>query len=387
MIYRSPEGGLYRVPLSGGSAEPFGLWVNEFLLSPDGQWLVVWTQDAMLVSAPVAGGAVAQLGGGLAQSDQYAVSPDSRSVVYIAGDDATSRLVRVPIAGGEPVVLSPLPGDAMGVGSFAITPDSAYAVFTIEEPLRARGFSIASTPLDGGQPIMLWDEQQNGPASDWLSLSPDGQNVLFSADAANGIRQHFAVPVRGGPATAIGDPLAEPGRIVGAAVLGDQVLYAAQQSDDQSDELYRAPLSGGAALRLSGPRPFAGKLFFQVAPRSGQVVFAADLVTPGEVGLYSVPVAGGAATLLSAQIPPGASVEQFILSADQSLAVFAIYAGTRSGFAAIYAARLDGSQLWQVLGGGAIVEFRLLPDGRLLYQADADRDGITELFVTPLANQ
>jgi len=90
--------------------------------------------------------------------------------------------------------------------------------------------------------------------------------------------------------------------------------------------------------------------------------------------------------VLIVNLPPRATVEQFTLSADQTVAVFGITAGTQTSLAAAYAARLDGAGTWQVLGGGGIVEFRMLADGRLLYQVDHDRDGYAELYIAPLGS-
>jgi hypothetical protein len=83
-------------------------------------------------------------------------------------------------------------------------------------------------------------------------------------------------------------------------------------------------------------------------------------------------------------LPPRASVEQFALSGDEELVVFGIQAGSRAALSAVYAARLDGSQVWQVLGGGGIVQFRLPPDGRLLYGIDRGGDSYTDLYVAPI---
>lgn len=378
VVYHARSGPLLRVSILGGPSTQLAANALKFRISPDSQWVVFWEAAGGLYSAPLAGGQAVSLGDGPSQSGSFAISADSARVVFTQGTFPEAALYSASIRGGGLVLLSVAAGAQPVVREFAITPDGGRVLFSWTETGDGRDLSLLSAPIAGRKPTLLWDGRQGEPLRDGFRPSADGSLALFAAGPPGGGVQQYAVPVSGGSAAPLGERLADAGGIVSPAQARDRVLYIARQPGDRSPELYSAPIAGGPAVRLSGPHPFdGGWLLFQAAPRTGRVVFAADLDLPGEVRLYSAPTSGEGATLLSDGLPPGVRVSFFTVSDDGTLAVFGVAQAPPSGsplpnLAAVYAAHTDGSATWEILGGGNIQGFQLLPDRRLLYQSGAD---------------
>lgn len=124
----------------------------------------------------------------------YEISPDSRSVVYIANQDNIffRELYSVSITGGHSSRMSGnCPSNANGCsvqGGFKITPDSRFAVFTAEVVTSDYNYNynFNSAPLSGGNARTLTQGLPAGNAGDY-QISPEGSHIAYVYNSFNGV--------------------------------------------------------------------------------------------------------------------------------------------------------------------------------------------------------
>ncbi len=197
-----------------------------------------------------------------------------------------------------------------------------------------------------------------------FALSSDSESVVFDATVVGGRNNLFSVPVAGGTPVQL-DPAFQNGRARNLALSPDGrwVVYLATHLSPR-DELFAVPIDGSASpLRLHPPVPPGGSVEeFLISPDSQQVVFRGDPLVSDAVSLFTVPIAGGANSPLTA--PP--------------LAPFSLRAITPGGARVLFSAP-DG--LFSVpLAGGPVAEIHdqtgtplLTPDGRRVLFQDTSR--------------
>jgi len=137
---------------------------------------------------------------------------------------------------------------------------------------------------------------------------------------------------------------------------------------------------------------------FRISPDSSRVVYVADQETDGTFELYSVPISGpsGSGIKISQPMTGGAEVDEwnFEITPDSSRVVYV--AGQVYVDWNVFSVPIAGptSQVVQISGpmtpGGFVYDFgtrfRISPDGaQALYRADQDTQGMSELFMAPVA--
>jgi hypothetical protein len=388
--------GLYRVPIEGGQVVRVGQPATEFLLSPDSAWVVYWQHPTGLFSAPLGGGEPVRLGNGPSQSGHFAITPDSRLVVFVQTEQIGSSLgalYSVPIGGGDPVLLSRPASAGERVMAFTLTPDSrSVAYSTIPENGGMQ--SLYSASLDGGGPTVLWDRSGGESISDFFAVTADSSTVVFLVltPGQDPRWRYYAAPVQGGVPVPLTELLQQQPRSVLTGVLeGSRIVYAVMQQGSSLPELYSVSRTGGPVTQLTGPRPFEdGNLYWHVVQQGDTVVLAADLQSPGSIDLYRVSAEGGPLVALSDPLPQGMRVLNLQTSADGTLAVYSIgWVGREPHMwsaESIHVVDLTGgAPARAIVDGGGIGGFILTPDGsRMIYQRDPERDGMEELFVVDL---
>lgn len=340
---------LYAAPLDGSGAAlrlnpafTQGLDVLDFAISADGT-RVVYRADALtdevfeLFSVPIAGGTALRLNGPLVSGGDvvdYAISGDGERVVYRADQDVDEELelYSVPLAGGSATQVSaPLVsgGDVRTLvvvagdesPAFGISPDGARVVYVADQEVDER-HELYSAPIAGGAVVRLnptlvaaGDVRGLSNPERAFAFSPDATRVLYLADQNFDERlELFSVPIAGGAAVRINEPLDAFEKVRSFAVAPDasRVLYLADQLQGQI-ELWSAPLAGGSpALRLNSPgQQVQGPI---AVTGSGQAVYRSF---PPSVSAYSVPVDGSAAPLrLNPPLDPSEDVASFTLTPD-----------------------------------------------------------------------
>ncbi|MDX1390496.1 MAG: hypothetical protein R3344_15010, partial [Acidobacteriota bacterium] len=163
--------------------------VQNFTLSPDesrlavnrgaGEALSIWITDLERgVSTELVPSSFAD----------YVIDPvwsaDSQRVAFTSPRDR--RVFTVPAGGGQPVLLSRLPGEWSAV-SEAWSPDGRFlAALVIDDKTRG-----AIVPLDVDQTPIVFDEAVR---IDELRFSPDGRWLAYNADRAGSGMEVFVVP-------------------------------------------------------------------------------------------------------------------------------------------------------------------------------------------------
>jgi hypothetical protein len=294
------------------------------------------------------------------------------------------RLLAAPLDGSAPARELNAPVASGGVGTYRVDPAGARVAYLAAEAVFDR-IDLNTRPIDASQPsvrvsppldpgpiagdVSLVAGTSDGRYAVYLATQDDYQSVeLYSVDLeAEGLVRKLSPPVASGRDV----------RLVALAPDDARVVFCGDLDLDSGEELYVAPLDGGApAQRLAG-HAFA---FFQPASFSADGLRAVYLVSGG---LWTVPLDGSAAPV---RISTGAAgnVGDFALAGTR--AAFRTVAG---GPRALYSAPLDGGAapvLLQAAGTSDVTSYRVAADAScVVFVADAESDGVFELFRVPLA--
>jgi len=372
---------LYSVPIDGQAAPvkvsgpmvPGGDvdWWPVTLISSDSSTVVYLAdQDTVdrfdLYSAPIDGGTSVNLTMGTADTvDNFAISPDSTTVVYADGDSYGVDLFSVPVGGGTRVKLNQA-GSVRPEDGYLISPDGSTVVFRSDEEVPDI-YELFSMPIGGGTPVKL-----NGTlAPDWsvysFQLSPDGATIFYSARQAIDGLGTYRVPIEGGTPVKVLDtwPIFSPD--------GKWMVYY-----ESWGSMYSKPIDGHFPVWLSSLSRSPWEDDFSVSPDSARVVY----LVAGE--LYSVPIGGGTSVRLDGPIPEGSDIISFEISPD-STAVLYVVAGNAHWLYGVPitggpAVRLHDSMLWSWYTWGPKWDF--VPHGSaVVFNAPEEKPGVHELFV------
>lgn len=329
---------------------PYQAHVSNFQISPNSVY-VVYKIDMSgdpdeLWSVPLIGGTPMQINGPLSEFDyviSFQISSDSQWVVYTANYDGDWQIFSVPITGGTAVQLNGPLVNGGNVGpnqwEYAISPDSTRVVYVAEQETN-EVWELFSVPISGGTAVKL-----NGPmvaggditprtsySTYWFDISPDSQRVVYTADQEvdNDI-ELYSVPIGGGTAIKLNSPLATStisGDVIGdvhayqISVDGTQLIYFAYLEGDNGIELHSVPITGGTTVSFEGAPSFQGALDLRFALSSdgSRVVYH-----PREDQLFSVPLSGEAPIQLNDPIL-GVVIE-FAITPDS---MYVVYTASRS---------------------------------------------------------
>lgn len=207
----------------------------------------------------------------------------------------------------------------------------------------------------------------------FLALTPVPRSVLLLVALA------LAGPMGGAQVTRLNGTLVSGGNVTGFVISpdGQRVVYLADAEEDQRFELYSAPRSGATAAVKLNPTLLAGTDVdrFAIAPDGARVVFTVS--GPGAGQLYSVPLAGGTALRLDPISLDRLQIElDGIRGGRVAFTVTDDVVGSAENARNLYSAPLDGSapavRLNNALGGHTsnpventfgVSATRLHPDG------------------------
>ena len=374
--------------------------ILEAAISPDGQWVVYWggqeglgpkgkmANDYALYAVPALGGDSVRLGGGLTSSGSYKISPDSRYVLYTAmeslGAGVPMHLYRVPIEGGAPVQLDQ--GEQLhGGGTFLISPDSHWIIFG----------NLYRVSIDGGTPEQLNPRSDAGnPETQFTyppQISPDGEWLVFEAGERweNNVSL-FSTPLAGGPVVQLNDPLGptEDVRSFHISPNGQHVYYTqAPREDERNGVPYRVPISGGEPTAF----PQWDGVYESL---DGQWILATIWLEEGGSDIYSIPSAGGSAVKLNTLVPEGSTVAWSTVAPNSRTLIYATSPDAGSGMPiidGIYAVPVAGGAPHELMGRVGNnrafgVGFSFTPDGeQIIANADYDGDGRSALYVVEIS--
>lgn len=389
---------------------PSGGTIIRFRISPDSSTVVyVGDQDRdnvfELYSVPVEGGAVTKLNPSLSGardvlSTSVRISPDSSTVVYRADQDTddVQELYSVPIGGGTVTKLnSPLPaGGDVDSSEFRISPDSRTVVYIAEQEANNLD-ELFSVPIGGGPSTRLNSDLPSGGDIFSFLLTPDGSRVIYRGEqTTDDIEGLFSVPIAGGDVT----PLSAPDQSLfffGIDADSSTVVYQTDTNDNGFDEVFSVPVIGGTPTRLNAPLPPGHSVsFFRLSADGGTVLYTlanlnesppsvlGDEALP--IAFFSVPISGGLATILSPKFPLGSGIDGIQITPDSRSVFYTADQDTRGVFE-LYRVPINGGDSIKLnaplVNGGDVDNFRVAPDSEsLFYTADQDTDGVEELYST-----
>ncbi len=404
----------YSVPLGGGSSVKIsGAMVSggdvhsAFAFTPDGT-RVVFVADREaddvleLYIVPTDGSAPPTklngklVSGGDVDPFDFEITPDGSLVVYLADQevDGQVELYSRPIDGGRVSVKlnGPLLVGDGEVKSFKISSDSnrvAYRAiqdleFTDELYSRLIDGSGSATKLNG--PLV-----RGGDVDFFFDISPDGNRVVFRADALIDQKlELFSRPIDGsGSLKTINAPLAsDDSKVGGFRITPDssRIVYTAEQDKPNTSELYVRPIDGnGNSMRLSGPLDSGEAVFIDdMSPDGTVVVYLADQDGNGRQEAYSVPIDGSASPVkLNEPAEGDESVIGGQITPDSARYIFFADLDT-PGLVQVYSKPIDGSGAQVKLSRAETSEstgaFGVSDDSRLVVLLDGNIFAGTGLF-------
>ena len=141
----------------------------------------IWRMDAD-------GGNARQITNGSGESKPRIV-PNGDAIVY--NDTKEFGLWKVPLAGGEPIRLTPLVAREP-----AVSPDGAWIAFNIRDKQAPQQWKIAVIPATGGPPRRILDRLRGDYQTFELHWSPDGQAITYEA-SHEGVSNIWSQPLSG----------------------------------------------------------------------------------------------------------------------------------------------------------------------------------------------
>jgi Tol biopolymer transport system component len=182
------------------------------------------------------------------------------------------------------------------------------------------------------------------PGGEVLSYGfmPDGADVLYTAQQSSAVRDMYRVPVSGGGATRISGTISSGYGVHSFEPTpdGSRVLFVASISST-ADKLYSVLSSGGGRELLSPVIAGGNVTEYAASPDSQYAVYIADQETYNQSEIYSVPVIGGTSVKLNLPLGLNGDVVDFLISPDSSRVVF-------RAESTIFSAAIDGSDTVQL---------------------------------------
>ena len=407
---------LFSVPASGGTPAKMNdtlvlggdVFSVGFQFSPDSSRVVYaadQTTDNVIevYSVPAAGGVSVTLNGPIVAGGDVSLggiqfSPNGARVLYVADQttDTTDELFSVPATGGVAVKLNGAlvaGGDVLS-NSVRFGPDSSRVLYGADQNTD-EVFEVFSVPPTGGAAVKLNGALVAGGdvSVGSLQFSPSSNRVLYLADqTTDEVTEVFSVPAAGGTAVKLNGPMVAGGDVSSIGLQftpnGSRVIYMADQTVDEVDEVFSVPAAGGAAVKLNGALAAGGDVHFHlVSPDGSRVVYHADQTADDVNEIFSVPVAGGTPVKLNGPLIIGGDVLSTPLqfSPDSSRVLYRADQ-TTDGIIEVFIVPAGGGTAVKVNGplvaGGSVSEMQFSPDGsKVLYLADQNTDDINEIFV------
>lgn len=411
---------LYSVPTRSGeptllsptvaTGQPYG----GPIITPDGNRVVyrdsgisaVNIDGVELYSVPIQGGARVKLNGALPTTGIYrsiahfAVTPDSAHAIYVAplpGGNG-SALFRVGVTGGSPLQLSGAHGATGSILAFWISTDGSMLVYY---SLSAAGRELYAVGVDGGAPIKVGATLPADRELGDIALSADGAILVYAlVKSSLGTDREIAfysAQTATGAATLLAEAYTGPTYIplVGGypsqlqlTANGSRVVYLVKTGPNLPLELFSIPVAGGAPTKLSealeGTASSLGVGSFVIAPDSSRVVYFSRSALDEGPQVYSVAPAGGVSTSLGGASSSTGSIRHLRISPDSSQVVYSLSTGEILAVPIAGGTRLFLTQ--QMVAGAQIHALEIGPNGEdVYYVADQEEVGVDELFRVAIA--
>jgi hypothetical protein len=302
---------------------------------------------------------------------QFAVTPDSTKVVYIANQDNVNVNELYQVAFAIPLfstkLNSPLISPGGNVTNFAITPNSASVVYLADQRVD-QIFELFLSPITGpGSGTSLNPPLNAGQNVTTFAVTPDNTAVIYRANENTPgtfelFRVTFALPQTS--VVTLNGALVAGGNVSSFTIAanGSAVVYSADQDIFGVVELFRVPLTPVAAAQKVNPNFVAPQSVtaFVITPDSSAVVYLANQTVNTVVQLYRVPFSSlQTSTLLNPPLAAGGNVSNnFAVSPDSTLVLY-IADQTTFGVEELYAVNVGTPGVSSKLNG------QLVPGGNV----------------------
>jgi len=186
------------------------------------------------------GGEPKQLTAHAGFSEQPAVSPDGRYIVFLSNRNGQEHLWRIDIDGRHPLELTHGASDSQP----SFTPDGKLVIYRSHN---INGSNLFSIGIDGGEPVRLTDKVSFDP-----NVSPDGKTIACAFRPEPTRTKIAIIAVSGGAPNFISDVPACYGRLRWMAD-GSGLAYAARQAG--VGNIWIQPLDGRSPFQLTHWNP------------------------------------------------------------------------------------------------------------------------------------
>jgi Tol biopolymer transport system component len=415
-VFSVPVGGGTRVQLNGTLATGGDVLVNGLDISPDGSRVLYYADETAdevfeAFSVPLSGGTPTKLNGTLAVGGDVSNAGlqfnSSGSQVLYHGDQTTDEVFEVfsvASGGGTPVKLNGAliaNGDTQSF-DLQFSPNGSRVIYLADQNID-EVFEAFSVPSGGGSAIKLNDTLVSGGDVTLQRISSDGSRVLYLADqTTDDVFEIFSVPTTGGAPVKLNGTMGVGGDVSTFGLQfspnGNHVVYFADQNADNVNELFSVPSAGGTAVKLNATLVTNGDVVSNgilISPDSSRVVYTADQDADNVFEIFSVPIAGGTPVKLNGSMVANGDVA--VAPAGRAI--------SPDGSRVVYVADQDTDEVLEVfsvpIAGGTPVKLNgpmatggdvqtnglsFSPNGsRVLYVADQETDGLSELFMVPVA--
>lgn len=370
-----------------------------------------------LYSAGDEGGALTQLSPSFTNPSgnvrEFSVSPDGRTVAYVANADAATDygLYLIAVDGGTPTEVATDFGSNVNIRELLWSPDGTQLAYLANPAGRSsRGFtisevflvsrdgsdnrkingSIGSTPsvfldriawspdgrylaqmvtsLSTVRPIGIntYDTTLGTPNSTRVNpavgtneridshyqWSPAGDRIIYKSNHEGGNRMHVYVSAADGSGTTrIGSAYSTDGRTESYSVApdGQSVAYSADADADGFFDLYVSDIDGTNVRRLLQNGSRGRAVSFEWSPNSSQIAFSADDQIPGTFEAFVIDPDGTDRTRLNPQMASDRFAGRVMWSPDGRSIAYASDWGERGDYE-IYVVDADGGNERQVSG-------------------------------------
>ncbi len=224
-------------------------------------------------------------------------------------------------------------------------------------------------------------------------ISPDSQYVVYVADVVvEGVNELYSAPITGSAPVKLSAPLVAGGAVHRFAITPDSqyVVYSADQDVDGRVELYRVPIAGGPVIKLSGPMIAGGNVdIFKIDPDNVRVVYRADQTTDEVLELYSAPIAGGSWVKLNGPLVSGGSVtDAFAIEPISNRVVYQAYQDVSTRLE-IFGVSIAGGTPVRLNEAGATVDYTFQVNPSLpvvVFAATPSGSTVTRLYMNATAS-
>lgn len=332
--------------------------------------------------------------------ERIAASPDFAHALYVADAAVAGRfeLWSVPIAGGTAVKLNGALVSGGDVLEVAPSPAGGVAIYIADQQVDARR-ELYIVPLAGGAATKLNATLAAGREIGGAVFTPSGERIVYAESDISGgtLRELWSVAPDGSGRVALLPAMTSGGAITWLGFDDDHLAYVADQLVDERFELFSVPLTGGSAVKLNPTLVANGDIVYdqsaapRITPDGTRVVYAADQTTNNIENLYSVPIGGGTATPVGSTTVFGLTdIRSLLIAGDNDHVAMVrwlnpVLPGSTPSVH-LWLASLEGGGWKRVDSCGELCEvwptpvFSPADPGRLFYLADQEVDDRYDLY-------